>query len=415
MRTVFFTILAFFLTPIAIADTEPNNTWQNALPLPQDRTVEGTQSDDDWYVINAAAGNRILIDLTFTHADGDIDVGFYDDLGNVSFPQFPGTLIANSVTDNSDHEFIDHNIPAIDTYYIRVYGGAGGDQGNSYTLTWTEIDVLPGDDGFEENDSSAAPAAIAESTVAFGSQSDEDWYSIDVVTGGRRVLVSMRFNAADDLDLELYDDGGTLLTSSANGVGVEETIDFEVAAIGTYHLNVTGNDSGESYAFNWTGLAVGGGVVGFPVPDVINDAPVATANTVSTTENTAYNFAATDFTFTDSDGDSLVSATINKLTLGGGSLTHSGGTTLNGGDTLTAAQLDTLVYTPPANLTGSPLTTFEFTVNDLMDAGTVAAQMDIDVTADTTTTSTGGGSSGSISLAWLFALMLIGLARRVHR
>jgi MYXO-CTERM domain-containing protein len=54
-------------------------------------------------------------------------------------------------------------------------------------------------------------------------------------------------------------------------------------------------------------------------------------------------------------------------------------------------------------------------VNDLIDAGTVAAQMDIDVTADTTTTPTGGGSNGSISLAGLFALMLIGVARRLRR
>ena len=410
MRTIFFTILAFFLIPIAIADTEPNNTWQTALALPQDRTIAGTQSDDDWYVINAVAGNRILIDLTFTHAEGNIDVAFFDDGGNID-PLFPGTFRANSVT-NTDHEFVrnDISVRGPGTYYIWVYGGTGGDQGNSYTLTWTD---LPGsDDGFEDNDSNAAPAAITQGTVGFGSQSDPDWYSIDVVPGGRRVLVSLRFNAADNLDLELYDDGGTFQTSSTNGVGVEETIDFEVAAIGTYHINVLGNNSGEFYALNWAGVGVSS-TGGFPVPDV-NEVPVATANTVSTTENTAYNFTVTDFTFTDSEGDSLVSATITNLSLGGGSLTYSGGTPLNGGDTLTAAQLDTLVYTPPANITGSPLATFDFTVNDV-DVGTVAAQMDIDVTADTTTTPTGGGSSGSISLLWLFALMLIGVARRVHR
>jgi len=410
MRTVFFTILAFFLAPIAIADTEPNNTWQTALALPQDRTIAGTQSDEDWYVINAVAGNLILIDLTFTHAEGDIDVAFYDDGGNMD-PLFPGTFRANSVT-STDHEFVRNDIsvrgPGI--YYIRVYGGTGGDLGNSYTLTWTD---LPGsDDSFEDNDSSAAPAAITQGAVAFGAQLDQDWYSIDVVPGGRRVLVSMRFNAVDNLDLELYDDGGTFLTSSANGAGVEETIDIDVPVIGTYHLRVTGNNSGEFYALNWAGVGISS-TDDFPLLDV-NDVPVATANTVSTQENTAYNFAAGDFTFSDTEGDNLVSATITNLALGGGTLTYSGGTPLNGGDTLTTAQLDTLVYTPAANISGSPLATFDFTVNDV-DAGTMAAQMDIDVTADTTTTSTGGGSSGSVSLVWLFALMLIGLARRVHR
>ena len=406
MRTVFFTILAFFLTPIAtaVADTEPdNNDWNTAEPLAQDTSVAGTQSDIDWYVINAAAGNHILIDLTFTHADGDIDLALFNDGGVIGDLTVPGTIRANSAFAVSDHEFIDIAAKGVaDTYYIKVSGGAGGDLGNSYTLTWTQ---LPGsDDGFEDNDSNVAAAAITESTVAFGAQSDEDWYSIDAAADGTRLLVSLRFNAADNLDLELRDVGGTLLASSTNGVGVNEAIDYTAATMGTYHLNVTGNNSGDGYAIDWEGIT-----------PPTNEAPVATANTVSTPENTAYSFSAGDFTFSDTEGDSLVSATITNLALGGGTLTYGGGTTLNSGDTLTAAQLDTLVYTPPANTTGSPLATFDFTVNDL-GLGTVAAQMDIDVTAGTTTTSTGGGgSSGSISLVWLFALMLIGLARRVRR
>ena len=421
MRTIFFTILAFFLTPIAIADTEPNNIWQTALELPKDRTIAGTQSDDDWYVINATAGNRVLIDLTFTHADGNIDLAFFNgDGGLVGDPTVPGINRGLSVTNDSDHEFIDNDISGRGpgTYYILVNGGTtpAGDQGNSYTLSWTEI--AGADDDFEENDSNAATAPITGGMVTFASQSDEDWYSIDVVSGGRRVLASLRFNVLDNLDLELYDTGGNMLDQSANGAGVNEEIIFEVPVIGTYHIRVFSTaDSGDGYALNWAGVGVSSSDV-FPVPDV-NEVPVATANTVTTNINNAYNFAATDFTFTDSEGDSLVSATITKLSLGGGTLTYSGSTTLNSGDTLTASQLDTLVYTPAANITGSPLATFDFTVNDV-DAGAVAAQMDIDVTATTTTTPTTtpaptGSSSGSISLVWLFALMLVGVVRRVHR
>ena len=69
----------------------------------------------------------------------------------------------------------------------------------------------------------------------------------------------------------------------------------------------------------------------------VNNAPAASANTVSTTEDNAYNFSAGDFTFSDTEGDSLVSATITNLSLAGGSLTHSGGTAVISGDTLTAA------------------------------------------------------------------------------
>jgi len=225
-----------------------------------------------------------------------------------------------------------------------------------------------------------------------------DWYSIDAAADGTRLLVSLRFNFGNDLDLKLYDVGGTELASSTNGVGVNESIDYTAVTMGTYHLSVTGNNNGDGYAIDWEGTPP------------TNEVPEATANTVSTPENTAYSFSAGDFTFSDTEGDSLVSATITNLALGGGTLTYSGGTPLNDGDTLTAAQLDTLVYTPPTNTTGSPLATFDFTVNDV-NAGIVAAQMDIDVTAVATT----GSSSGSISLVGLFALMLIGLVRRVHR
>ena len=82
----------------------------------------------------------------------------------------------------------------------------------------------------------------------------------------------------------------------------------------------------------------------------------------------------------DTEGDSLVSATITNLSLAGGTLTHSGGTTVSSGDTLTVAQLDTLVYTPPTNTIGTPLAGFDFTVND-SGAGVTAAQMSINVSA----------------------------------
>ena len=112
----------------------------------------------------------------------------------------------------------------------------------------------------------------------------------------------------------------------------------------------------------------------------VNDVPVANTNTVTTLEDNAYNFTAADFTFSDVESDSLVSARITNLLLGGGTLTYNGGIDVADGNTLTAAQLNTLVYTPPASTNGLPLATFDFTVNDA-SAGVVTAQMSINVTA----------------------------------
>ena len=425
MRSTLFTILTFLLISNAIADTEPNDSWQTALTLPQERSVAGIQSNDDWYVINITGTQpvkRLLIDLTFSHADSNIDMEIYGDdfVNSVPGEAVPGLWRAVSAGTTTDHEFIDHDISlsGAGAYYIKV---SGEDQDNSYTLTWTELTDT--DDGFEPNNSNAATKAITEGVVVFGAHSDQDWYSIDVTSDNRRVLASLRFYntelaTAIDLDLELHDPGGTLLASSSSASGINEAINFVVSTAGTYHLLVDGDIKGDGYALNWAGVSTGSSV-DFPVP-AVNEAPQATANTVSTTENIPYNFVASDFTFSDSEGDSLVSATLNNLSLAGGTLTHSSGTPVNNTDTLTAAQLDTLVYTPPADTTGSPLASFTFTVNDI-DVGTVSAQLDINVTAvpavttTTTTTATDTGSSSSaLALAptGLLVLLLTGLLRR---
>ena len=70
-----------------------------------------------------------------------------------------------------------------------------------------------------------------------------------------------------------------------------------------------------------------------------------------------------DFTFTDVESDSLVSVTITNQSLAGGALQLSGANVTDG-DTITAAQIPNLVYTPAANANATPLATFDFTVND---------------------------------------------------
>jgi len=273
MRATHFIIPAVFLFTNAIADNEPNNTWQTATTLAKGATVVGTQSDDDWYVINATGGQRLLIDLTFTHADGNIQMTFFDD-GNVAAqppPLVPGTLRTAGTGNTTDHEFLDHSVPAgPGGFYIKVYGGGSpqGNQGNSYTLTWSELTTA--DDDYEMNNTNADVKAITAASVVFGSQSDEDWYSIEVTPGNERVLASVRFNNTElattiDLDLELRDPGGTLLASSLNASGLNEAINYVVAAAGIYHLRVLGDNNADGYALTWDSVAPASSVT-FPAP-----------------------------------------------------------------------------------------------------------------------------------------------------
>ncbi len=132
-----------------------------------------------------------------------------------------------------------------------------------------------------------------------------------------------------------------------------------------------------------------------------------------------------DFSFTDTEGDSLASVTITGLNLNGGTLTHSAGAvTVTNGMTITAAQLADLTFTSALN--DSTDCSFTYTVNDA-GSGVTSAVMNITVNAvndagtvtiDNTTPAQGDtltanvidpdGASGAISYQWFSDGVAIG-------
>jgi len=99
-------------------------------------TALGVQLDDDWYQITVSEGDEnLVVNLTFTNADGDIDLALYDEFGNLF-------AVSGSTTDN---ESLDISLHDAGIYYIKVYFG---DAGNSYDLQWSASGETPttGDD-----------------------------------------------------------------------------------------------------------------------------------------------------------------------------------------------------------------------------------------------------------------------------
>ncbi len=87
----------------------------------------GIQTDDDWYKISVTSDyTRIVVDLQFTHADGDIDIS----LKNTS-----GTTLVSSYS-STDNEYIDYIVPSGGTYYLKVY--YWGTTGNTYDMWWDD-------------------------------------------------------------------------------------------------------------------------------------------------------------------------------------------------------------------------------------------------------------------------------------
>ena len=113
---------------------------------------------------------------------------------------------------------------------------------------------------------------------------------------------------------------------------------------------------------------------------VANAAPTSSPSEVDVTEDMVYTFAASDFSFSDTDtGDTLSSVKVETLPALG-SLTLSGAA-VSAMDRVTKAQLDNgdLKYTPAADGYGDDYATFLFRVNDGTADSAIRYPMDIDV------------------------------------
>ena len=174
--------------------------------------------------------------------------------------------------------------------------------------------------------------------------------------------------------------GGTL-THTGGTVNITNGMTVTAAQLADLTFTSAPNDSTNSsftYTVNDAGIGVISAVMNIMV-NAVNDAPVATGNTVIASEDVPLVINAGDFSFTDVEGDSLASVTITGLNLNGGTLTHSAGAvTVTNGMTITAAQLADLTFISALN--DSTDSSFTYTVNDA-GLGVTSAVMNITVNA----------------------------------
>ena len=84
-----------------------------------------------------------------------------------------------------------------------------------------------------------------------------------------------------------------------------------------------------------------------------NDAPKATASSVTTIQNASYTFVVSDFHFTDAEGNAAASITIGTRSLAAGDTLRLSGVDVTNGQTITVAQIPNLVYTPASGTAGA--------------------------------------------------------------
>ncbi|HEX6986265.1 MAG TPA: M12 family metallo-peptidase, partial [Planctomycetaceae bacterium] len=119
-------------------------TWLSAINGP------GIANDEDWYVIDVTPGYlRVVAELDYNYADGDIDLGLWDANGReVAFSE-----------DQDDDERIDFVVSAAGRYYLRVYSYFPY-RATPYDLRWD--DLLTGTPLVPTVGVSVSPASVAE-------------------------------------------------------------------------------------------------------------------------------------------------------------------------------------------------------------------------------------------------------------
>ena len=143
----------------------------------------------------------------------------------------------------------------------------------------------------------------------------------------------------------------------------------------TFTLTVTGRGGTD-------GILPGTDTAKVRVTRADNTAPTATDSLVTTNEDTAHHFAASEFNFEDTDpGDTLASVTVVTLPAAGALALNS--TAVTAGDTVTKSQLDAdrLTFMPAADGNGDAYASFTFRVSDGTDESAADYSMTVNVTA----------------------------------
>ena len=176
---------------------EPNDSPATAARVEPGAWIEGVicHGEEDWFSLGLEAADRVVVQLVFSQAEGDLDLALYD----------PGGLLKRRSDSTSDNERVEYRTGEAGRFTIQVHGYLSSTA--AYRL---RVDVEPappcGDDPMEENDSADQPFPIQGGGVLFGEicPADGDWFRADL-EGGTGIEVSLFHSFTQgDLDMVVY-------------------------------------------------------------------------------------------------------------------------------------------------------------------------------------------------------------------
>ena len=146
-------------TPFVCEDHDVDGVGNDAasateLTLPvQDKAGYVCKDVDDWYKFNLVRGEKIEVNLTFLHEDGDIDVKLFKGMpGEDASPVAGGTS-------SDDNETFSFQAVEDDTYYLQIVS-KWVKKGNAYVLNITKEEACTSNESCTEGDKNLCDAGI---------------------------------------------------------------------------------------------------------------------------------------------------------------------------------------------------------------------------------------------------------------
>jgi hypothetical protein len=209
-----------------------------------------TTSDPDWFRFTLAGPGRSgdAVAISFNHAAGDVDLALYDATGLNRLRVSQGV---------GNGESISLAGLSAGTYLAQVYGYDRASN-PSYSLTVGATPSTIAADRYENNDTAATATdlrTVSGSMVEQGltlEAADPDWYRFTLASTGRAgdsAAISFS-HALGDIDMALYDAGGTRQLAASNGVGNTETIGLAGLGAGNYLLRVYGHQGASNPSYS---------------------------------------------------------------------------------------------------------------------------------------------------------------------
>jgi hypothetical protein len=197
-------------------------------------SLVGCPFDDDWYAIPLSGGDSAEVSLSFSSADGDLDLEVWDSLGNLQ----------GSGNTSGDGEIVSFTVPADGTYAIHALfvSDAGPTEGVPY-----QIDVVTTPpvlspcvpDANEEDDDfgSATPTGSGSFSGLTACPSDVDLFEISLGSG-QTLTANLSWDSAEGtLGASLGDASGIPVgSSSPTGGGLQ--VSYTATGAGTFYLGV---------------------------------------------------------------------------------------------------------------------------------------------------------------------------------